>query len=102
MSLGHVLLGRADGEGSEHSGWGRGYSTVSRLEGFIGGPVLVDRTSHLVPLSRTCVRGPSGCHSSYGILYLGIETPSEFDHDGLWIGVARFSDEVLKFIQVII
>ena len=60
---------------------------VGRLEGFVGGSVLVHDMSHTVPIFQTGVGWSAQGHCCNDVLNMGIETPVELDHDGFWVSV---------------
>ena len=82
--------------------WNNTQSLVGRSECFIGGSVLVNGPGCSVPVCRNHVGRTSRRHGCYSILDLSVESSTEFHHYSLWIGVARFCDKVLEFIEVLI
>jgi len=77
-------------------------SSVGRLEGFIGGSVLVNGPCCSVPVCWNHVGRTSRGHGCYSILNLSVKSSTEFHHYGLWIRVTSFRDKVLEFIMVFI
>jgi len=82
--------------------WSNTQSLVGRLEGFIGGSVLVNGPGCSIPVCWNHVRRTSRRHGCYSILNLRVESLMEFHHYALQIGVASFRDKVLEFIKVFI
>jgi len=77
-------------------------SSVGRLEGFVGGSVLVNGPGCSVPVRWNHVGGTSRRHGCYSILNLSVKSSTEFHHYNLWIGVPGFCDKVLELIKVFI
>ena len=75
---------------------------VRRLEGLVGGSVLVYNPGHAVPLFQISVRRPTGGHCGNCILDLGIKSPSAFHHNSLWVCVPRVCYKILEFICVVV
>ena len=77
-------------------------SSVGQLKGFVGGLVLVYIFGSFVPVLRTCVRESPIGHCHNGVLDVGFQPFSEFDHHGLWICISGFCYQFHKFVQIIV
>ena len=106
MLMVHALLQSLKSNSVEDGGMGLSQSNtrnlVGRLEGFIGGLVLVNGPGCSVPVCWNHVRRTSRRHGCYSILNLSVKSSMGIHHYGLWIGVTGFHDEVLEFIEVFI
>jgi len=82
--------------------WSNTQSSIGRLEGFIGGSVLVNGPGCSVSVCQNHIGRTFRRHGCYSILNLSVKSSMEFHHYGLRIGVTGFHDKVLKFIKVFI
>jgi hypothetical protein len=76
------------GSGSQDCGFRLGSPEVSGSESSVSRLVLVEPNGGFEPCLRVQVIRPTGSHGCYCVRDRGVKASSEFDHYGLWVGIA--------------
>jgi hypothetical protein len=64
--------------------------------------VLVKPDSSFEPRFRVQIIWPTGSHGGYHIRNRGVKPSSEFDHYGLWVGIAGVGYQISKLIEIVV